>query len=94
MNQAGGGEQTGPVFDNCERGDDAPPDHCPHGGQRHGMPGHHDREAIQTSAGEIEEDIHFLKRVSTGGATLHNLFFCRGLFSRGVLPNSDDICRY
>lgn len=70
VNQAGGGEQAGPGFDNGERGDDAAPDHRPHGGQRHGMPGHHDREAIQTPAGETEEDPFFGDvYISTGGST-------------------------
>lgn len=57
--QAGGGEKTGPVEDTGERGNDAAPNHGPHGRQRVGLPGRHDREPLPPSAGKRVEHFRF-----------------------------------
>lgn len=51
--QAVGGEQAGPFYDDGGRGDDAAPDDSSNERQRHGLPQHHDREALQAFAGEM-----------------------------------------
>lgn len=51
--QATRGEQAGRFDYYGERGDDATPDDSPNDRQRYGLPEHHDREALQASAGEI-----------------------------------------